>query len=193
MLRNPFVYTINAEIFQGLGPKRRESCNGDQVYPHPRIPAASLIILRSPACPRSFLPAGEILKSGVGITSSGLLGNPPPATRPRRPRRRKRPSGGSARTRQASRASASREREMGDVGSEPRQRAAEGGRERGRGGEREGGREGDGVSVSDIIRDFNDMVYPFLESDTLFLESCVCVVVGCLAILRIEGCLNSTL
>ena len=25
-------YTINAKIFQGLGPKRRESCNGDRVY-----------------------------------------------------------------------------------------------------------------------------------------------------------------
>ena len=25
-------YTINAKIFQGLGPKRRESCNGDWVY-----------------------------------------------------------------------------------------------------------------------------------------------------------------
>ena len=24
-------YTINAKIFQGLGPKRRESCNGDRV------------------------------------------------------------------------------------------------------------------------------------------------------------------
>ena len=31
LLRNPFVYTINAKIFQGLGPKRRESCNGDRV------------------------------------------------------------------------------------------------------------------------------------------------------------------
>ena len=25
-------YTINAKIFQGLGPKRQESCNGDRVY-----------------------------------------------------------------------------------------------------------------------------------------------------------------
>ena len=32
LLRNPFVYTINAKIFQGLGPKRRGSCNGDRVY-----------------------------------------------------------------------------------------------------------------------------------------------------------------
>ena len=32
LLRNPFVYTINAEIFQGLGPKRRESSNGDRAY-----------------------------------------------------------------------------------------------------------------------------------------------------------------
>ena len=31
LLRNPFVYTINAKTFQGLGPKRRESCNGDRV------------------------------------------------------------------------------------------------------------------------------------------------------------------
>ena len=30
----PFVYTINAKIFQGLGPKRRESCDGDQVLPY---------------------------------------------------------------------------------------------------------------------------------------------------------------
>ena len=30
LLRNLF-YTINAKIFQGLGPKRRESCNGDPV------------------------------------------------------------------------------------------------------------------------------------------------------------------
>ena len=34
LLRSPFVYTINAKIFQGLGPKRRESCNGDRVYFH---------------------------------------------------------------------------------------------------------------------------------------------------------------
>ena len=26
------VYTINAKMFQGLGPKRRESSNGDRVY-----------------------------------------------------------------------------------------------------------------------------------------------------------------
>ena len=32
LLRNPFFYTIHAKIFQGLGPKRRESCNGDRVY-----------------------------------------------------------------------------------------------------------------------------------------------------------------
>ena len=32
LLRNPFFYTINAKTFQGLGPKRRESCNGDRVY-----------------------------------------------------------------------------------------------------------------------------------------------------------------
>ena len=25
-------YTINAKIFQGLGPKRQESCHGDRVY-----------------------------------------------------------------------------------------------------------------------------------------------------------------
>ena len=31
LLRNPFVCTINAKTFQGLGPKRRESCNGDRV------------------------------------------------------------------------------------------------------------------------------------------------------------------
>ena len=34
---------------------------------------------------------------------------------------------------------------------------------------------------------------PFLESDTLFVEVFFCVVFGCLAILPIEGCLNSTL
>ena len=32
LLRSPFFYTINAKTFQGLGPKRRESCNGDRVY-----------------------------------------------------------------------------------------------------------------------------------------------------------------
>ena len=32
LLRNPLFYTIKAKIFQGLGPKRRESCNGDRVY-----------------------------------------------------------------------------------------------------------------------------------------------------------------
>ena len=32
LLRNPFFNTINAKTFQGLGPKRRESCNGDRVY-----------------------------------------------------------------------------------------------------------------------------------------------------------------
>ena len=32
--QEPICYTINAKIFQGLGPKRRESCNGDRVYIH---------------------------------------------------------------------------------------------------------------------------------------------------------------
>ena len=32
LLRNPFVQTINAKTFPGLGPKRRESSNGDRVY-----------------------------------------------------------------------------------------------------------------------------------------------------------------
>ena len=55
------------------------------------------------------------------------------------------------------------------------------------------------------IRDFKDTVYPLFDADTLFLECyvcvcvcvCVCVyvcvylVLSCLAILRIEGCLNS--
>ena len=44
-----------------------------------------------------------------------------------------------------------------------------------------------------LFRDFKDMVYPFFESDTLFLECFVCVVFSSLAILRIEGYLNSTL
>ena len=30
--QEPIFYTINAKMFQGLGPKRRESCNGDRVY-----------------------------------------------------------------------------------------------------------------------------------------------------------------
>ena len=29
--QEPICYTINAKIFQGLGPKRRQSCNGDRV------------------------------------------------------------------------------------------------------------------------------------------------------------------
>ena len=32
LLRNPSFYTINSKIFQGLGPKRRESSNGDRVH-----------------------------------------------------------------------------------------------------------------------------------------------------------------
>ena len=36
-------------------------------------------------------------------------------------------------------------------------------------------------------------LYPLFESDTLFLECCVCAVLGCSATLRIEGCLNSPL
>ena len=36
-------------------------------------------------------------------------------------------------------------------------------------------------------------VYPFSESDTLFLECFFLVVFECLAILRIEGCLNRSL
>ena len=43
------------------------------------------------------------------------------------------------------------------------------------------------------FRDFKDKVYPFFESDTLFLECCFCVAFSCFAIRRIEGCLNSTL
>ena len=31
LLTNPFFYTINAKIFQGLGPRRRQSCSGDRV------------------------------------------------------------------------------------------------------------------------------------------------------------------
>ena len=45
-------------------------------------------------------------------------------------------------------------------------------------------------SVSGISR---PTVYPFFESDTLFLECCVCVAFNCLALLRIEGCLYATL
>ena len=29
--QEPICYTINAKIFQGLGPKRRKSCDGDRV------------------------------------------------------------------------------------------------------------------------------------------------------------------
>ena len=32
LLRNPFVHSKWLKIFQGLGPKRRESSNGDRVY-----------------------------------------------------------------------------------------------------------------------------------------------------------------
>ena len=32
LLRNRFCSLVAAKIFQGLGPKRRESCNGDRVY-----------------------------------------------------------------------------------------------------------------------------------------------------------------
>ena len=31
--QEPVFYTTKAKIFQGLGPKRRESCDGDRVYP----------------------------------------------------------------------------------------------------------------------------------------------------------------
>ena len=45
-----------------------------------------------------------------------------------------------------------------------------------------------------VIRDFKDTVYPFFESDTVFLECLfVLCLIRCFAILRIEGCLNSTL
>ena len=47
--------------------------------------------------------------------------------------------------------------------------------------------------TGNILRDFKDKDYPFFESDALFLECCVCVVFSCVAVLRIEGCLNSTL
>ena len=43
-----------------------------------------------------------------------------------------------------------------------------------------------------IIRDFQDTVYPFFESDTLFLEWFVGFAFSCSAIRRIEGCPNST-
>ena len=39
------------------------------------------------------------------------------------------------------------------------------------------------------LRDSKDTVYPFFESDTLFLEGCL-YCFSCLASLRIEGCLN---
>ena len=36
------------------------------------------------------------------------------------------------------------------------------------------------------------IIYPFFQSDALLLERVVCAVFSCLAILRIEGCLNGT-
>ena len=45
---------------------------------------------------------------------------------------------------------------------------------------------GIGTSTA-YFRDFKDTVYPFIESNTLFLEGVVCVVFSCSAILRIEG------
>ena len=47
LLRNPFVYTINAKIFQGLGPKRRESCNGDRVYRHGTVGPSAILYIHS--------------------------------------------------------------------------------------------------------------------------------------------------
>ena len=38
-----------------------------------------------------------------------------------------------------------------------------------------------------------DTVYPCFDSDALFLEYCLDFGFSCLAILRTEGCLNSTL
>ena len=49
LLRNPFFYTINAKIFQGLGPKRRESCYGDRVCNMPCGPAAVTATAPSPS------------------------------------------------------------------------------------------------------------------------------------------------
>ena len=43
------------------------------------------------------------------------------------------------------------------------------------------------------FRDFEDTAYPFFESDTPVPRMFACVVFSCLAILRLEGCLNSTL
>ena len=48
-------------------------------------------------------------------------------------------------------------------------------------------------STTGAFRDFKDTVYAFFESDALFRECCCCIVFSCLATLRIEGCLNSTL
>ena len=44
-----------------------------------------------------------------------------------------------------------------------------------------------------VFGDFKDTVCPFFESDTLFLECDVVLLFSCLAILRVEGCLKSTL
>ena len=38
LLRNPFVHRLWRNIFQRLGPKRRESSNGDRVYAGVRLP-----------------------------------------------------------------------------------------------------------------------------------------------------------
>ena len=46
-----------------------------------------------------------------------------------------------------------------------------------------------------VVGGSKDTAYPFLESDTSFLECrfVLRLVFGCLAILRIEGCLSGTL
>ena len=45
--------------------------------------------------------------------------------------------------------------------------------------------------MEEVFRDFKDTAYPFFEADTSLLQCVVCFVFSCLAILRIEGCLNS--
>ena len=41
LLRNPFVHRQWRSIFQGLGPKRRESSKGDRVYVHDHVACAA--------------------------------------------------------------------------------------------------------------------------------------------------------
>ena len=71
LLRNVFVHRVVAKIFQGLGPKRRESSNGDRVYAMVHVQV--LLPVQPPAFQASVLFQVKLVLLQVNILNVGSL------------------------------------------------------------------------------------------------------------------------